>query len=523
MENNHKLIQRGKRLSFLLRHDREYAFDEHGWREVKDLTENHGYTMEELEEIVATNNKQRYEFSEDRTRIRARQGHSIHVDVELEETTPPEVLYHGTAATAVDSIMRQGLLKGNRLYVHLSQTVETAVNVGKRHGKPIVLTIDAKRMHEDGMPFYLSRNGVWLTDFVDAKYIKGKTMEENNNTTTNGRQFNGNDHPTERNGHQLMDFYNPETNTLDIRSNGLYPSGVLSNLCSNGFRFEGMVCGSMEGFLQSLKQQDRDKQRQICSMKGGNARKRSVTSWQTDQVVWWRGQAFDRQGEEYQQLLRRAYKAMFEQNERFRAALMSTRGVTLTHSTGERNPYKTIITEQELCGILTEMREEYDKQPKVPPSMKRVFVDMDNVLVDFQSGIDQQSEETLREYEGHPDDIPGIFSKMKPVEGAIEAMHELQKHYDLYILSTAPWGNPSAWADKVRWVTEHLDDVFYKRMVITHRKDLCQGDYLIDDRGKHGTSEFAGEWLEFGSDKFPNWNSVLNYLLPKPEAQQEEK
>ena len=101
MENNHKLIQRGKRLSFLLRHDREYAFDEHGWREVKDLTENHGYTMEELEEIVATNNKQRYEFSEDRTRIRARQGHSIQVDVELKETTPPEVLYHGTAATAV--------------------------------------------------------------------------------------------------------------------------------------------------------------------------------------------------------------------------------------------------------------------------------------------------------------------------------------------------------------------------------------------------------------------------------------
>ena len=347
-------------------------------------------------------------------------------------------------------------------------------------------------------------------------------MEENNNTTTNGRQWDGNDHPTERNGHQLMDFYNPETNTLDIRSNGLYPSGVLSNLCSNGFRFEGMVCGSMEGFLQSLKQQDRDKQRQICSMKGGNARKRSVTSWQTDQVVWWRGQAFDRQGEEYQQLLRRAYKAMFEQNERFRVALMSTRGVTLTHSTGERNPYKTIITEQELCGILTEMREDYDKQPKVQPRMKRVFVDMDNVLVDFQSGIDQQSEETLREYEGHPDDIPGIFSKMKPVEGAIEAMHELQKHYDLYILSTAPWGNPSAWADKVRWVTEHLDDVFHKRMVITHRKDLCQGDYLIDDRGKHGTSEFAGEWLEFGSDKFPDWNSVLDYLLPKQEAQQED-
>jgi 5'(3')-deoxyribonucleotidase len=76
--------------------------------------------------------------------------------------------------------------------------------------------------------------------------------------------------------------------------------------------------------------------------------------------------------------------------------------------------------------------------------------------------------------------------------GAIEAMQELNKFFDLYILSTAPWGNPSAWADKVRWVTEHLDDVFHKRMVITHQKELVQGDYLIDDRGKHGTSEFAG-------------------------------
>ena len=209
---------------------------------------------------------------------------------------------------------------------------------------------------------------------------KDKTTMEENQHTTEGQQKTE-EYPTTRNGHQLTDNYDPETNTLDIRSNGMYPSGVLSNLCSNGFRLDGMVCGSMEGFLQSLKQQDRDKQRQICSMKGGNARKRSVTSWQTDQVVWWRGQAIDRQSEEYQQLLRRAYKAMFEQNERFRVALMSTRGVTLTHSTGERNPYKTIITEQELCGILTELREEYDKQPKVPPRKKRVFIDMDNVLV----------------------------------------------------------------------------------------------------------------------------------------------
>lgn len=169
---------------------------------------------------------------------------------------------------------------------------------------------------------------------------------------------------TTRNGHQLVNFYDPETNTLDIRSNGLYPSNVLSNLCSNGFRFEGMVCGSMEGFLQSLKQKDRDKQRQICSMKGGNARKHSVTSWQTDQIVWWKGQAYDRQSEEYQKLIRRAYQAMFDQSERFRAALMQTRGITLIHSSGEENPYKTILTEQEFCQILTEMRDNYDKRDK---------------------------------------------------------------------------------------------------------------------------------------------------------------
>ena len=144
--------------------------------------------------------------------------------------------------------------------------------------------------------------------------------------------------------------------------------------------------------------------------------------------------------------------------------------------------------------------------------MKRVFIDMDNVLVDFQSGLDQVSEEVKAEYAGRLDEIPGLFAKMKPMEGAIDAVHELQKHYDLFILSTAPWKNPSAWSDKVVWVSKYLDDVFHKRMVITHRKALCQGDYLIDDRGKNGTSEFAGEWIKFGSEQFPNWESVLKYL-----------
>ena len=327
---------------------------------------------------------------------------------------------------------------------------------------------------------------------------------------------------TSRNGHELKDMYNPETNTLDIRSNGLYPSNVLSNLCSNGFRFEGMICGSMEGFLQSLKRKELDKQRQICSMKGGNARKMSVTSWQTDQIVWWKGQAIDRQSEEFQQLIWRAYQAMFEQSERFRTALMQTRGMVLSHSSGEANPYKTILTPAELCGILTQLRDNYDKRDKSQELLemsvgrkKRLYFDMDGVLVDFESGLAQQSEQTLKEYEGRFDEIPGLFGQMKPMPDAIEAVHRLNEYYDCYILSTAPWKNPSAWSDKVLWITEYLDDIFHKRVVITHCKNLCKGDILIDDRGKNGTNEFEGEWIQFGSERFPDWQSVLDHLLPK--------
>ena len=167
---------------------------------------------------------------------------------------------------------------------------------------------------------------------------------------------------TSRNGHELKDMYNPETNTFDIRSNGLYPSNVLSNLCSNRFVFDGMICGSMEGFLQSLKQKDLDKQRQICSMKGGNARKKSVTSWQTDQILWWKGREINRQSDEFRLLIEDAYEDMFFQNERFRTALMQTRGMELTHTTGEENPYKTILTPSEFCGILEQIRKTYDQQ-----------------------------------------------------------------------------------------------------------------------------------------------------------------
>lgn len=166
------LIKRGKRLSYLLRHDKSYAFDEHGWREVNDLVVNHGYTMEELREIVATNNKQRYEFSEDMTHIRARQGHSIQVDVELAEEVPPIFLYHGTPKENLPSILDKGICKMSRNHVHLSDTKETASKVGARRGKDfVVLSVKAKQMHEDGFVFYLSRNQVWLTECVPAKYL----------------------------------------------------------------------------------------------------------------------------------------------------------------------------------------------------------------------------------------------------------------------------------------------------------------------------------------------------------------
>ena len=169
------IIKKSKELSFLLRHDRKYTFDEHGYRTISDLVENHHYSVELIEEIVRSDDKQRYEYSDDKTKIRATQGHSIDVDVELKEEIPPDVLYHGTATRFLESIYKNGINSGNRNYVHLSLDSQTATNVGKRHGKPFVLEIDAKRMHEDGIKFFLSNNGVWLTKFVDSKYIKNQS------------------------------------------------------------------------------------------------------------------------------------------------------------------------------------------------------------------------------------------------------------------------------------------------------------------------------------------------------------
>lgn len=167
-------------ISLILRHKPEeigITLDEHGWANVKELiaginSSGRKIDMETLEEIVRTDNKGRYSFNENKTLIRANQGHSIPVDVELKEVAPNDILYHGTATRFLDNIKQQGIKSMSRLYVHLSKDLETATKVGSRHGKCAVLVIDAKKMFNDGIKFYLSENGVWLTKHIDWKYVK---------------------------------------------------------------------------------------------------------------------------------------------------------------------------------------------------------------------------------------------------------------------------------------------------------------------------------------------------------------
>ncbi len=168
-----------KYISLILRHRPDVIgiqLDEYGWADVSDLIKGiqktQPFSMEILEDIVATDEKQRYSFNEDKTLIRANQGHSVPVDVELEKRTPPEELWHGTGEKYVDSIMEQGLLPKSRLYVHLSSNYSTAVKVGSRHGKPVVFKVNSQQMDKDGYNFFLSVNGVWLTKAVPVKYLK---------------------------------------------------------------------------------------------------------------------------------------------------------------------------------------------------------------------------------------------------------------------------------------------------------------------------------------------------------------
>lgn len=154
--------------------------------------------------------------------------------------------------------------------------------------------------------------------------------------------------------------------------------------------------------------------------------------------------------------------------------------------------------------------------------MKVLYFDMDGVLVDFQSGIDQLTPGELIEYSGRLDEVPHIFSKMKPYPNSQAAVELLIKCFDCYILSTSPWENPTAASDKQNWIKKYYPKIFHKRMILSHRKDLLMGDYLIDDRDARGAKDFEGEWIHFGSEQFPNWNTVVSYILAREGISDEE-
>lgn len=177
MSNDYTKIS--KYISLILRHKPEVAgitLDKNGWADTFELiravaSKYPGFGWVQLLEIVVTDEKQRYSLDEHNRRIRANQGHSIPVDVELEKLEPPAFLYHGTGSKSVDSILKTGLVPKSRLYVHLSVSVETAIKVGERHGKPVIFIINAKQMYDDGYKFYKSVNGVWMTKEVPRKYL----------------------------------------------------------------------------------------------------------------------------------------------------------------------------------------------------------------------------------------------------------------------------------------------------------------------------------------------------------------
>ena len=138
---------------------------------------------------------------------------------------------------------------------------------------------------------------------------------------------------------------------------------------------------------------------------------------------------------------------------------------------------------------------------------------MDNVLVDFSSGIEKLPNQLQVEYQGRMDEVPGIFSLMKPYVGAIDSFGRLCKKYDTYVLSTAPWENASAWSDKNLWVRKYLGKIAERRLILSHHKNLNFGDFLIDDRTANGASDFKGMHIIFGSNEYPDWEAVCEYLL----------
>lgn len=175
-----QIKQISKFMSLVLRHQPQeigLQLNENGWANVQELLSKmnqKGIQIDEalLNTVVETNDKKRFAFNEDKTMIRASQGHSIEVELDLQPVTPPEFLYHGTVEKFIGAIQKEGLKKMSRQHVHLSKDKETAIKVGSRRGKPVILVINAAAMHKDGFVFYLSANEVWLTDEVPAKYIQ---------------------------------------------------------------------------------------------------------------------------------------------------------------------------------------------------------------------------------------------------------------------------------------------------------------------------------------------------------------
>jgi len=176
-ENSDKGLS--KTLSYILRHHPEafdIKMDSHGWADVDELISQMRkrgriINREILDRIVRENDKKRYSYNENKTKIRANQGHSIPVDLDLLPVAPPDILYHGTAEASLDSIRKNGIMKMSRNHVHLSIDTETAFEVGSRHGKPVILTIDTKKMYNDGIDFYLSENNRWLCEYIPFKYV----------------------------------------------------------------------------------------------------------------------------------------------------------------------------------------------------------------------------------------------------------------------------------------------------------------------------------------------------------------
>jgi 5'(3')-deoxyribonucleotidase len=146
---------------------------------------------------------------------------------------------------------------------------------------------------------------------------------------------------------------------------------------------------------------------------------------------------------------------------------------------------------------------------------KILFIDLDGVVADFVSAMNTHPLIEDIRYTQDPDTIPGIFRHLKPINTAIKSVKKLLKSpkYDVYFLSTAPWNNPSAWTDKRIWLEEQFGDKISRKLILTHRKDLVKGDILIDDRPNNGAKDFEGKWIHFGSEDFPDWSSVLKYLV----------